>query len=71
MYGVREALQHLGGVEGAWAVSHKTPERSKARVLQSRTGWSYSECLRCVRTLDGAAIEALILLRKSKPAAGQ
>ena len=31
-------------------MSTKSPEQKRARRLQSKTDWSYSECLRCVRT---------------------
>lgn len=34
-----------------------------ARDLQTRTGWTYSECLRCVRTLSANDIEALVVTR--------
>lgn len=30
------------------------------RALQERTGWSYSECLRCIRELTPEQVEALI-----------
>jgi len=33
------------------------------RALQDRTGWTYSECLRCVREMTPEAIERLILER--------
>jgi hypothetical protein len=45
-------------------MSKKTPEQKKTRALQERTGWSYSECLRCVRDLTPEAIESLIKVRK-------
>ena len=38
-------------------------EKVRARELQERTGWSYSECLRCIRTLSPEQIEALIAER--------
>lgn len=41
----------------------KTPEQRRARALQGRTGWSYSECLRCVRTMTDEQIEKLITER--------
>lgn len=44
-------------------MSRKTPERKKARDLQKRTGWSYSECLRCTRYLTESQVGALILER--------
>jgi hypothetical protein len=47
-------------------VSGKT-EKRRARALQDRTGWSYSECLRCVRTMTPEAIEVLIAVR-ARPA---
>ena len=40
-----------------------TKSKSPQRLLQKRTGWSYSECLRCVRTMTPEAIEALTKLR--------
>ena len=43
-----------------------TPDKERARALQKRTGWSYSECLRVVRTLDEAAIEKLITERATR-----
>lgn len=45
-------------------MTQKTPDKRQARALQKRTGWSYSEALRCVRTLTPEAIEALISVRK-------
>ena len=47
-------------------MSDKTKKR--ARALQTRTGWSYSECLRCVRTMTDDAVEALIRVRGGAPA---
>lgn len=47
-------------------MTQKTPEKVKARALQDRTGWSYSECLRCVRTMSEMEIEALIAKRKEQ-----
>ncbi len=44
-------------------MSQKTPEKVQARALQERTGWSYSECLRCVRTMTEEEIENLIVTR--------
>lgn len=41
----------------------KSPGKKRARQLQERTGWSYSECLRCARTLTDEQIEALIQVR--------
>jgi hypothetical protein len=40
-----------------------TYEKKHARALQKRTGWSYCEALRCVRTMTPEAIEALIVIR--------
>lgn len=45
-------------------MSKKTPEQKRARALQERTGWSYSECFRCGRELTPEAIESLIKVRK-------
>lgn len=44
-------------------MSNKNPDRKRARALQDRTGWSYCECLRCVRTMTPEGIDALIKLR--------
>lgn len=44
-------------------MSSKTAVQKKARALQVRTGWSYSECLRCVKMMTPEAIEALIEVR--------
>ena len=41
-------------------MSKKSPEKKKARALQQRTSWSYSECLRCVRTMTDDQIEQLV-----------
>jgi hypothetical protein len=38
------------------------PQR-EARALQQRTGWSYSECLRLVRTETPDSIERIITER--------
>lgn len=47
----------------------KNGEKGQARALQRRTGWTYSESLRCVRTMTPEAIETLIQIRAaSKPA---
>lgn len=40
-------------------------EKRVARALQDRTGWSYSECLRCVRELTATEIEALVVERRA------
>ena len=37
--------------------------KTRVRDLQHRTGWSYSECRRCVNTLTEQQIEALIKRR--------
>jgi hypothetical protein len=42
----------------------KSGDKKRARALQKRTGWSYSESLRCVTTMSDEAIEALIRMRK-------
>ncbi len=52
------------------------PDKKEARALQVRTGWSYSECLRCIRELTAEQIEALIKSRGTRcearcPANGQ
>ena len=44
-------------------MSSKTAVQKRARALQARTGWSYSECLRCVKTMTPEAIEVLVDLR--------
>lgn len=41
----------------------KSREQREARGLQERTGWSYSECLRCVRTMTAEDIDHLVLER--------
>ena len=41
----------------------KTSQQKRARRLQQQTGWSYSECLRCVRTMTEDQIDNLIELR--------
>lgn len=45
-------------------MSCETREKTLARALQEDTDWSYSECLRCVRTLTEDEIDALILQRE-------
>jgi hypothetical protein len=35
-------------------------EKTKARALQQRTNWGYARCLRYVRTMADAEIEALV-----------
>jgi hypothetical protein len=40
--------------------------RTAARALQKRTGWGYTECIRCIRELTPAEIEALIILKGKK-----
>ena len=47
-------------------MSSKTLVQKNARALQARTGWSYSECLRCVKTMTLEAIETLIVMRESE-----
>ena len=44
-------------------MSSKTPVQKKARALQARTGWSYSESLRCIKTMTPEAIEVLVEVR--------
>ncbi len=44
-------------------MSRKSPEKKKARALQRQTSWSYSECLRCVRTMTPEQIGQLALKR--------
>lgn len=44
-------------------MSQKTGTKKDARKLQKRTGWSYSECLRCITELTSQEIEALFALR--------
>lgn len=41
----------------------KSQEKRAPRDLQLRTGWTYSECLRCVRTMSAETIEVLIRAR--------
>lgn len=55
-----------------------TREKRSVRALQSRTGWTYSECLRVVRArMTEAEIEALIERRAlraaldTRPATGE
>ena len=40
-----------------------TKEKKKARELQESTGWAYTECLRCVRTLSEDEVYRLIIER--------
>lgn len=47
-------------------MTQKTPDKKRARELQSKTGWSYSECLRCVRTMSDEQIARLIWERRAK-----
>ena len=47
-------------------MTRKSKPKGRARELQKRTGWSYSECLRCVNTMSHEAVEALIALRKQQ-----
>ena len=44
--------------------------KRRVRALQTRTGWSYSECLRCTRDLTPEAVEALIVERAKKVPGG-
>ena len=48
--------------------------KKRARALQERTGWSYSECLRVLeQRLSPEALDALIAIRggeKPKPPTG-
>lgn len=44
--------------------------KKKARALQKRTGWFYTECLRCIRDLTPEAVEALIVERAKKVPGG-
>jgi len=46
-------------------VTQYKPGKKEARELQKRTGWSYSECLRCIRDLTSEQIEALIKARRT------
>lgn len=41
-------------------MSSKTPEQKRARALQEQTKWSYSECLRLVRTKTEDEIDLVI-----------
>ena len=54
-----------GAKDGGDAVTAENKDRTKkrARALQRRTGWRYTECLRCVRELTPEQIEALIIER--------
>jgi hypothetical protein len=45
----------------------KTPEKKRARALQEQTGWSYSECLRLVRTKTEDEIDVVIEERVATP----
>lgn len=46
-------------------MSSKSRDQKRVRALQTKTGWSYSECLRLVRdqSLSDAAVDALIAIR--------
>jgi hypothetical protein len=44
----------------------KSPEKKRARALQEQTGWAYSDCLRCVRTMTEEQIDVLIAERANK-----
>jgi hypothetical protein len=52
-------------------MTQKNSEKKRARALQERTGWSYSEALRCARTMTSEAIEKLIAIRANKAAKPQ
>ena len=46
-------------------MSSKTKEQKRAREIQTRTGWSYSECLRlALQGMNDEAINALIAMRE-------
>lgn len=44
-------------------MTSKTREQKATRLLQEFTGWTYGECLRCVRDGDAGKIEALAMMR--------
>lgn len=44
----------------------KSSEKTRARALQQDTGWSYSECLRLVRTKTEDQLDELIRERAAK-----
>jgi hypothetical protein len=44
-------------------MTQKNAEKTKARALQERTGWTYQECLLRVRTLTPEALDILIKVR--------
>lgn len=45
----------------------KTKEQKRARSLQKDTGWSYSECLRVVRSMTEDEINELVDERSKVP----
>ena len=45
-------------------MSQKTSEQKRARALQDETGWSYCECLRCVREMTQEQIDQLRCVRE-------
>jgi len=46
--------------------ARSSPGKKRARRLQKQTGWSYSECLRCVRSMSENEIDELIDERARK-----
>lgn len=38
-------------------MTQKNADKTRARQLQKRTGWSYQQCFRLAQTLDDEAIE--------------
>lgn len=53
-------------------MTSKSRDQKRARALQERTGWSYTECLRIFRDqgLTDEAVEALIAIRAGTPSNG-
>jgi hypothetical protein len=49
-------------------VTAKWKEKDRARLLQERTGLSYSECLRCVRAMTPEEVEvSLRVIEENTP----
>jgi hypothetical protein len=44
----------------------KSRNKTRARELQEKTGWSYSECLRLVREHPSETIESLMMAHEGK-----
>jgi hypothetical protein len=48
-------------------VTGKRPDKVRARALQEQTGWSYSHCLRLVRTKTEEQIDEMVEAEVLKP----